>query len=147
MKHTFFFFFVLISLGSVILTFAACDGFDTKSWVPQLGDYIHNGLDNSEVFAPGETGELEFSVFPNNNYKVMVCAQEHLGKIEFNIKDEYGKLIFNNKSHNLVNSWIFTSKSTQKLIFEMTVPPAAAGATTNKSGCVSILIGYKEIKN
>jgi hypothetical protein len=70
-----------------------------------------------------------------------------LGELLFKILDEKGKVIFDNKEHQMAKMWDFSVQSTQKLTIEVTVPQGKKSANEmTVSGCASVLVGFKEKK-
>ena len=140
-------FFVLLAFSAAFANNvnAQCNSFSRKSCMPQLKDYTHNGQYNSLMMAPGESADLEVNVFSANDYRFAVCGQEILGKLAFRVLDAKGKVIFDNKEHDMAGVWDFSVKSSQKLTIEVSVPEKKKNPTEmSESGCATILIGFKD---
>jgi hypothetical protein len=54
-----------------------------------------------------------------------------------------GAEVFSNADHNYIDRWDFTTNSTQQLTIEVSVPENTSSDLV-KSGCVSILVGFKD---
>ena len=121
---------------------AQCNGFTKKKCMPTLAPYIHNGQLNSTTLMAGETAELLMTFYSGQDYRISVCGQEQLGKIQFNLLDVNKKLLFSSKDHNLATTWDFNVKSTQQIIVEVIVPEVKAAISP--SGCVAVLVGFKQ---
>jgi hypothetical protein len=52
--------------------------------------------------------------------------------------------LFYNKDHDYVRYWDFHSNASQQLIVQVRVLQTEEDAPVTASGCVSILIGFKE---
>lgn len=121
---------------------AQCNGFTKKKCMPTLAPYIHNGQLNSTTLMAGETAELLMTFYSGQDYRISVCGQEQLGKIQFNLLDVNKKLLFSSKDHSLATTWDFNVKSTQQIIVEVIVPEVKAAIAP--SGCVAVLVGFKQ---
>lgn len=123
-------------------SFSQCKGFTKKECLPVLDPYIYNGQLNSALLNEGDVAELLLTFYGNQEYRLLICSQELLGQVEFNLLDKDRNVIFSNADHNYTNMWDFTSTSTQQLIVEVTVPESMNQGDDIVSGCVSILIGF-----
>lgn len=136
-----FFTSVFFSLQTMVL--GQCKTFTKNECKPKLSPYIYNGQLNSAVLNEGDVAELMLTFYSNQDYRILVCGAEELGAIEFKLKDAGGQELFTNADHNLVDFWDFHTKSTQQLTVEVNVPQSSTGELY-KSGCVSILIGFRD---
>lgn len=123
---------------------AQCKGFTKKECMPGLKPYVYNGQLNSAVLNEGDVAELLLTFYSAQNYRIYICAQEMLGNIEFKLLDTDRNTLFYNKDHDFVKFWDFKSNSTQQLIVQVRVPHAEVKSEIIQSGCVSILVGFKE---
>ncbi|MBI4947061.1 MAG: hypothetical protein HY840_11750 [Bacteroidetes bacterium] len=133
-------FFVILS---EVEGFSQCKGF-VKKQMPRLSPFIHNGQINSSVLLSGDHAELTLTFYSGQNYRILVSAQENLGDISFVMKDAAKKQLFSSKDQGKTDYWDFTVESTQQLTIEVMVPDASAPSGLVPSGCVSILIGFKQ---
>lgn len=122
---------------------AQCKTFTKNVCKPKLDPYIYNGQLNSAVLNEGDVAELMLTFYSNQDYRILVCGADELGPIEFVLKDAGGQELFTNKDHDMINTWDFHTKSTQQLMIEVSVPQTSTGELY-KSGCVSILVGFKD---
>jgi hypothetical protein len=129
---------------SVQTVSAQCNSFTKKKCMPALLPYIHNGQLNSTTLFAGETAELMMTFYSGQNYRVMACAQPNLGNVQFRLMDANRKLVYDNKDHELSPFWDFNVSSTQQFIIEIIVPQSDTPNDISQSGCVSLLIGFKE---
>jgi hypothetical protein len=121
---------------------AQCKTFIKNECKPKLEPYIYNGQMNSAVLNQGDMAELMLTFYSNQDYRIVVCS-ENLGDVTFRLLDLQGKELFTNADHNYTDYWDFSTNSTQLLTVEVSVPEATKDEET-KSGCVSILVGFKE---
>lgn len=121
---------------------AQCKAFIKNECKPKLDPYIYNGQLNSAVLSQGDIAELMLTFYSNQDYRIVVCADD-LENVEFRLLDLTGKELFSNTNHNHTDFWDFSTNSTQLLTVEVSVPENTTGGYP-KSGCVSILVGFKE---
>ena len=144
MKHTInFLLFIGLIFSLQMTTFGQCKSFTKNECKPKLSPYIYNGQLNSAVLNEGDVAELMLTFYSEQDYRILVCGAEELGDIEFILKDAGGQELFTNSDHKMVSFWDFQTKSTQQLIIEVSVPQTSTGELY-KSGCVSILVGFKD---
>ncbi len=133
-----------IALLSSASVFAQCKGF-VKKQIPKLTPFIHNGQINSSVLLSGDHAELTLTFYSGQTYRIMVGAQETLGDVWFVMKDANKNQVFSSKDQGKkVDFWDFTVESTQQLTIEVMVPDSDAPSGLVPSGCVSILVGFKQ---
>jgi hypothetical protein len=136
-----FFIAGFIYLGQISLS-AQCKSFTKNECKPKLNPYIYNGQLNSAVLNQGDIAELMLTFYSNQDYRIVVCSEE-LGQVKFRLLDMNGAEVFSNADHNYIDRWDFTTNSTQQLTIEVSVPENTSSDLV-KSGCVSILVGFKD---
>ena len=137
--------FLAAILSSFVLTgYSQCKGFTRKNCVPNLDPYIYNGQVNSTILNEGDIAELMLTFYANQDYRIFVCAEENLSDLQFKLMDRDRNVIFNNKDHDFIQYWDFSSKATQQLIVEVIVPETDSKNPEIESGCVSILVGFMD---
>ncbi|MBA3971962.1 MAG: hypothetical protein H0X46_07420 [Bacteroidetes bacterium] len=122
-------------------SFGQCNGFAKKS-VSKLKPYLNTQQVFSTVLLNGDKTQLSSTFYYGDEYRLLISAQDQLGKIQLNIKDVNGNVVFTTKAYGTI-MWDFNVESTQDLTLEVITPPAPATQTEDKSGCVSIIIGFK----
>ncbi len=142
---TIFLLSLLVSIPTI--SSAQCKNFTRKKCMPNLSPYIYNGQLNSAILNEGDVAELMLTFYSNQDYRILVCAKENLGKLGLRLLDSDRNVIFDNKDHNYTNVWDFSSTSTQQLIVEVSVPENNKDEKEIQSGCVSILVGFMSDKN
>lgn len=126
-----------------LTTQAQCKSYYKKSCVPLLAPFTHNGQANSAILTAGQTAEMQMTFYSNQEYRIMVCAQEVLGKVWFRLLDSDKEEVFNSKSYNHLRSWDFKMAVTQQLTIEINIPPSDSPNSIVPSGCVALLVGFK----
>ncbi len=145
MKQLIFISLLLVCIPVIGLT--QCKGFTKKNCIPNLEPYVYNGQVNSALLYQGDIAELLLTFSGEQVYRVLVCPQKNMGNIEFKILDTERNVIFNNKEHDFVLFRDFIAVSTQQLIVQVVIPEQESESDIVQSGCVSILIGFKEIED
>ncbi len=130
---------LLYSVGA----FSQCKGF-VKKELPKLAPFIHNGQVNSSVLLSGDHAELTLTFYSGQKYRVMVSAQETLGDVYFVLKDAAKTQLFSSKDQGKFDFYDFNVESTQQLTVELIVPDVDAPSGLVPSGCISILVGFKQ---
>ncbi|MCX7955252.1 MAG: hypothetical protein N3A01_08720 [Bacteroidales bacterium] len=134
------FVFILFAIN----VFSQCKNFTKKFCVSQIKPYTYNGQLNMAVLNKGDVAELFLTFYQGQDYRIFVCAQDILGNVEFRLLDSQRNLIFTNKDHDYIKYWDFHANATQQLIVQVIIPPSTTNEPINPSGCVSILVGFKE---
>jgi hypothetical protein len=125
-------------------TFSQCKGYTRRHCKSQIQPYVFNGQLNSAVMSEGDVAELILTLYTGQNYRIFVCSQELLGNVEFVLLDSEKNIIFNNKDHDYVKYWDFTSEVTQQLTVQVKIPATENISDIIQSGCVTILVGFLE---
>lgn len=131
-------FFLFFSLSA----FSQCDQFVQQECAPQLGTFNSEGKRNIAVLLPGDTAQLGVIFYKAHKYRVVVCAQQVLGKVRFRLMDRKGSVLFDSKDHNNPVFWDFNTQVTQSLTIQLIVPQVPKTQVA-QTGCVSVLVGFK----
>ena len=110
--------------------------------MPKLKPYLNTQQLCNTVLLSGDKTQLSSTFYYGDEYRLLICAEEALGKIQLNIRDAQNNIIFTTKGYGVI-MWDFSVESTQDLTLEIVTPPISAKETLDKSGCVSILLGFK----
>lgn len=136
---------VLFALTMPLAASAQCRSFVKKQCLPKVAPFTHNGQLNTAVMAAGQTAELQMTFYSGQEYRVVVCHQESLGKVWFRLVDANKNEVFNSKNQrDDPNTWDFKMKSTQQLTIEIHATESDSPNELVESGCVSLLIGFKK---
>lgn len=132
-----------VLLGSVLAS-AQCKNFTKKKCMPEMLPYVHNGQMNTAVLLPGDTAQLQLTFFSGQQYRLMICAQESLENVYFEVRTKGNQLLYSSKDDSK-QIWDFTTANTQPLKVDVIVPPmATAPNELTHNGCVAIMVGFKE---
>lgn len=135
---------VAFALLAANISFAQCKGF-VKKQITKLTPFIHNGQMNNAVMLSGDHAELTLTFYSGQTYRLLVAGQEVLGDVYFTVKDAAkNTTLFSSKEQGKFDYWDFTVESTQQLTVEVVVPDVDAPNGIVPSGCVSILVGFKQ---
>lgn len=134
-------------IAAVIISspaFAQCNAFSKVKCAPKMKPYINSQQLANTVLLTGDKTELSSTFYFGDEYRLIVCAQEALGKIKVNIKDANDKVVFTTSGYGTI-MWDFNLEATQDLTIEVVAPQSdQKGADgMDKSGCVSIMMGFK----
>ncbi|MCX6296961.1 MAG: hypothetical protein NTX97_13045 [Bacteroidetes bacterium] len=121
--------------------YSQCNGFAKKS-ITKLKPYLNTQQVFSTVLLNGDKTQLSSTFYYGDEYRLLISAQDQLGKIQLNVKDAQGNVVYTTKAYGTI-MWDFNVESTQDLTLELITPPAPEKETVDKSGCVSIVIGFK----
>lgn len=124
--------------------FAQCNAFSKVKCAPKMKPYINSQQLANTVLLTGDKTELSSTFYYGDEYRLIVCAQEALGKIKVNIKDANDKVVFTTSGYGVI-MWDFNLEATQDLTIEVIAPQSDQKAADglDKSGCVSIMMGFK----
>lgn len=144
-RITFCLSFLMAFFFHASLTQAQCKAFAKETCLPLMAPFTHNGQLNSVTLTAGHSVQLEMTFYKGQNYRILVCAQEVLGKVTFKVFDADKNLVYSSKEKAGADYWDFNLKSTQQLFIEVAaaLPP---GTSNNNppSGCVTLLVGFEE---
>jgi hypothetical protein len=138
---------ILAVLNISLNAYGQCKGFVKKSCIPKLSPFLFNGQLNATQLAAGASAETQMTFYSGQTYRVLVCGQSVLGTLRFKVKDASGNLIFDSEAHNQTDVWDFKSESTQQVTIEVIVPPNTSDNKIVPTGCVGILVGFKQAES
>lgn len=123
---------------------AQCRAFTKNRCLPMLQGYVQNDNYNSAVLVPGDEAELLLTFYGGKEYRMVVCSHPILGTVNYEVSDTSGELIY---SGNSDDSAVFDFKmsNTQQLIVRLRVPVQQTTISSHE-GCVSVMVGSKELK-
>ena len=123
---------------------AQCKGFVKKACIPKVPPYTHNGQLNNAVMSAGEKAELQMTFYSGQEYRIVVCAQEVLGKVNFKVYDSSRNEIYDSQDGKDNSVWNFKVAATQQLTIEIETPALDSPHELGPSGGVSVLVGFKK---
>lgn len=122
-------------------SYGQCNGFAKKS-LSKLKPYLNTQQVFSTVLLNGDKTQLSSTFYYGDEYRLLITADDKLGKIQLRVKDANGVVVYTTKAYGTI-MWDFNVESSQDLTLELITPEAPAGQTEDKSGCVAIAIGFK----
>lgn len=137
-----------ILLIAPLLSSAQCRSFTKKKCLPQLDGYSQNDSFNSAVLIPGDEAELLLTFYDDKDYRLLICGHPILGEVEFEVLDTSEQMIYTNHTEDgsdKGNLFDFKVASTQQLIVRIRVPETETSSTLIHEGCVSIMVGSKDM--
>ena len=126
---------------------AQCKRYTKKYCLPSLSPYLHNGQLTSAVLNPGDSADIEMTFNAGKEYRLLVCNQEQIGKVQFKVLDKSRKVLYESDPEDENPSWDFKVENTQQFIVQLVVPKMEKdNQKTNlvPNGCVALLVGFKE---
>jgi len=138
---------ILVSFALTIDANAQCKRYTKKYCLPSLSPYMHNGQLTSAILNPGDSADVEMTFNAGKEYRILVCNQEQIGKVQFKILDKSRKILYKSDPESHHPFWDFKVENTQQFIIQLTVPPMVKNVQKLDlvpNGCVSLLVGFKE---
>lgn len=126
---------------------AQCKTFAKTTCKSELLPYVHDGIYNAATLSEGETVELYKTFYSGQEYRLVVCGDPTLPPIEFQVLDGDRNLLFDNKDADLTQVWDFNLGASQMLVVSIQVQTSDEISDDIKSGCVAVLIGFKNVEN
>ena len=133
----------LIILGTTLNANAQCKAFAKKICLPELGAYTHDGNYHAAILVEGEEAELYKTFYSDMEYRVAICGEDKLPKVEFKVLDSDKNILYSNKDANFAKTWDFKLQSSQQLKLVVKVSSFNKPGDTPASGCVAIMFGFK----
>lgn len=138
---------LVVILATSVTAYSQCKPFIKKQCLPTLAPYTNDGQLNNTVLRAGEGAELEVTMYQGQNYRLLVCYQEVLGNVNFKLMDlNYNVLFDSSKSKDKKKYWDFNVETTQQLIVQVSAPSQGKSEIV-PSGCVAVIVGFKDGKN
>ena len=134
-----FMFAAIISANSLN---AQCRTFVKNNCREAMGEYIPSENFNAAKLQPGDEAEVEMTFYGGEDYRLLVCSQELLGEVEFQLLDLEGNVLFNNVDKEMASHFDFKVGGTQNLMVRIKVSDNNSAALAPQ-GCVAIMLGSK----
>ena len=133
---------ILLSLLIPLGINGQCRGFTKKNCRPLIEPYTHNGQMNSAVLFPGDSADIMLTFYSEQQYRLVICAEEQLGDVSYKVSDIERNLIFDSKKSDS-KVFDFKVESSQQLVISVAVPESENIHDLDFQGCVAILVGFK----
>jgi len=137
---------MILSLSLMLLPFMAdaqCKSWTKRKCNPLVAPYKFNETYNSTQLTPGDEAEVNLTFFSGQEYRIVVCSQPQISPISWKIKSG-SKIIFESLADDPKDSFDFKMESTEQMEVIIWVPDAESNTGIVATGCVSILVGFKE---
>jgi len=134
---------LLVSINSS----AQCKRYTKKNCLPSLAPYLHNGQLTSAYMMPGDSADVMMTFNAGKEYRILICSQELIGKVQFKVTDKRKKVLYTSDAEVSNPYWDFKVANTQQFIVQIYVPAQEKSVQkTNMvaNGCVALLVGFKE---
>jgi hypothetical protein len=135
--------FALLLLATSLNANAQCKAFAKTVCLPELGTYTHDGNYHAAILVEGEEAELYKTFYSDMDYRIAICGEDKLPKIEFTILDSEKNILYSNKDANFARTWDFKLESSQQLKVIIRVSSFDPPGDSPASGCVAIMFGFK----
>jgi hypothetical protein len=117
---------------------AQCNTFTKSKCAPKVKPYNNIEQMHSSTLLSNDKLTLNMTFYYGDDYRIVVCADEKLGKITMNLKDKNNKVVFTTSGYGSIQ-WDFNVQATQELTLEVITAPAPKGEDLDRSGCVSVV--------
>lgn len=125
------------------LSVAQCRTFVRENCESKLEDYLINGRMYGGYVSQGQEMELNVVLNGGQKYRLINCSKPSLGKIQVQLIDNKGKVVFDNAEHDFAQTWDFDVKATQEFIVRTVFPSPGKGQTSTARDCSILIIGSK----
>ena len=124
-----------------------CKSFIKSNCLPQLAPFIHDGNYQAVIMSEGEEAEVYKTIFAGQKYRLIVCIDDALPSVEFEVSDIRGNILFDNRKNDNVKVWDFKSDASQQIKVTIRIAKSKKEGTDNQDpiiGCVGVLFGMLE---
>jgi len=123
---------------------AQCKAFAKNECLPKLSPFTHDGNYHAAVLVEGEEAELYKTFYSDMDYRVAIIGESKLPDVEFIVYDDSKNIIYSNKDGNkYTKTWDFKLENSKQLRLVVKVTQTSKPGDAPKSGCVSIMFGFK----
>jgi hypothetical protein len=130
------------ALALPVFASAQCTTFLKTRCAPHLKPYISSGQAFNSTLLSEDRAKIVMTFYEGMEYRVVLCSHKDLGNVQLRIKDGKNKVLFTGNVEEK-HSWDLKVDVTQVMTIEVITPPAQTADNFDKSGCVSLLIGFK----
>lgn len=132
------------SLIAATALFGQCKGFTKRNCLPELAPYLSNGQLNAAQFTPGENAQVSINFNKGISYRLIVCADPYLEDLNYQLTNSSGIVFKSDTLQDSHSSADLKVNQTGPLNLSIKVPEKENATGIVRSGCVTILIGFKE---
>ena len=94
---------LLVSINSS----AQCKRYTKKNCLPSLAPYLHNGQLTSAYMMPGDSADVMMTFNAGKEYRILICSQELIGKVQFKVLDKKRKVLYTSDKDEINPFWNF----------------------------------------
>ncbi len=135
-------FWVLLTLIPANIN-GQCKIFAKRVCKVELGSFMHDGNYHAAILEEGEEAELYKTFYAGQDYRLAICGDDNLYKIEFTVMDTERNELYNNSDNDFNATWDFSPVNSEQLLISVKVLPSENNGADN-SGCVAIMFGFTE---
>jgi hypothetical protein len=117
---------------------AQCNSFTKSKCAPKVKPYNNIEQMHSTTLLSNDKLKMNMTFYYGDEYRIVICADEKLGKLTMNLKDKNNKVVFTTSGYGSIQ-WDFNVQATQELTLEVITAPAPKGEEVDRSGCVSVV--------
>jgi len=92
---------------------------------------------------PGDSADVVMTFNAGKEYRLLICSQDMIGKVQFKVLDKKKKVIYESDPKEANPAWDFKMTNTQQFTIQIYVP-ARVNAKHKTEGCVALLVGFKD---
>jgi hypothetical protein len=134
---------ILMICVSAYTVDAQCRSFAKNSCETQLEGYMVSGRMYGGFVTQGQEMELNVVLNGGQKYRLVNCSKPDLGKVQVQLLDSEGNIIFDNADHDMAQNWDFDVKSTQEFKIRTIVPGATKSTSSSVRDCSILILGSK----
>lgn len=132
---------LVLALAAAFTVDAQCRSFVKNNCGEDMGAYVPSENFNAAKLLAGDGAEIDLTFYADEDYRLLVCAHDILGDVEFQLIDGDSQVLHDNSEHGYDPKFDFRVAGTQELTLRIQVPPS--DSKINPQGCVAILVGRK----
>jgi hypothetical protein len=133
---------IFLIMAAPVVASAQCTTFLKTKCNPVLRPYISSGKAFNSTLLSEDRARLVMTFYQDMEYRIVLCSQKNLGDVVIRVKDGKNKVLFTGKSSE-ASFWDIKMDNTQVVTLEVITPPIETKDNLDKSGCVSLLVGFK----
>lgn len=125
---------------------AQCKGFTKRNCMQELSPYLSNGQFNGAYMIPGESADVKINFNQGLSYRLIICADPFLENLNYTLKDDKGVIYLNDTLKETTGFTDLEVTQSKPMTLSISVPEKENTTGIVRNGCVSVLIGFKEIE-
>ncbi|HET6245636.1 MAG: hypothetical protein H0V01_00540 [Bacteroidetes bacterium] len=133
---------IVLLFALPLSVFAQCNSFMKLKCNPILKPYLSSGQVFNSTLLSEDKAKLLLTFYEGMNYRIVVCSQPELGNVQMRLKDGKNKIVFTGSVQES-NFWDLKVDATQVMTIEVLTPVLENTESMVKSGCVSLMVGFK----